>query len=179
MALILLLLAAIVVGYYLSRTRYSKNIDEATGRVSKTSRSWTDRAEGWWQNQFRRGSQIQSFSSWAAQSDELPDDFKEWLAGLSPEEEDEFTKSLDEYATGLGYNLVELVDGSLDDRPALVQAFVEAIVIYSQEYRKAMKARQDAESESNNGDQAEPVEEKKPAEKRKSRRKQDTSEAAA
>ena len=61
------------------------------------------------------------------------------------------------------------MEGGLEDRPSLLNVFVEAIVIYSQEYRKALKVREDGDE----GEEGEvkAAEEKKPAQKRASRRK--------
>jgi hypothetical protein len=66
----------------------------------------------------------------------------------------------------------KLVDGSLDSQPALMQVYVEALVVYSQAYRKAKQAQKEAET-------AKPVEAgnssdgKTAAEKSASRRKSD------
>ena len=47
MELILLIVIAGLVGYWLSRSRFSKSIDQATGKVSETSRDAAGKATGW------------------------------------------------------------------------------------------------------------------------------------
>ena len=91
-----------------------------------------------------RRKSAQPFQEWAAEvgAEYLPDDFKEWLADLSDAEATDFIRSLDEYASSLDYSLNDLVEGGYDGKPALMQVFVEAIVIYSQEYRKAREVQQ-------------------------------------
>ncbi|GAG01209.1 unnamed protein product, partial [marine sediment metagenome] len=98
----------------------------------------------------------------------------------------DFTRALNEYAASLGYSLTDLVEGDYDGKPALMQVFVEAIVIYSQEYRKAREVQQaeaDKEEAAPADDEASAsTEVKKPAEKSTSRRKRgesETSESAA
>ena len=182
MALIILVIAAVVIGYFLARSRYSDSIDDTAGKVSSTSRSWADSASGWVNTRVLRRKTAEPFREWAAGpgAEQLPNDFSEWLAGLSDEEAAEFTKALDKYSARLGYSLSELVEGDYDGKPALMQVFVEAIVIYSQEYRKAREV-QTAEAEKDeaegNEDSAS-ADEKKPAEKSTSRRKQATSETS-
>jgi hypothetical protein len=188
MALIILLIAAVVIGYFLARSRYSTKIDETAEKVSSTSRSWTDRAGGWVNTRILGRTSADPFREWAAGpgAATLPDDFKEWLAGLTDQEAADFTRALDKYADSLDYSLTELVEGDYDGKPALVQVFVEAIVIYSQEYRKAREVQQseaEAETDTDSDESAgESAEEKKVAEKSTSRRKlaaAETSEASA
>ncbi|MBN1149417.1 MAG: hypothetical protein JXA78_19300 [Anaerolineales bacterium] len=52
MELLLLLLVAGVVGYFLAGSRLSKPIDDAAGKVSQTSRGWLDKGKGWWRGRF-------------------------------------------------------------------------------------------------------------------------------
>lgn len=186
MALIILLIAAVVIGYFLARSRYSAKIDETADKVSSTSRSWTERAGGWVNTRILKRTSADPFREWAAGpgATSLPDDFKDWLAGLSEQEAADFTRALDKYADSLDFSLTELVEGDYDGKPALVQVFVEAIVIYSQEYRKAREVQQaEAEKDTTEGDETSTSkEDKKPAEKSVSRRKQgasETSESAA
>lgn len=182
MALIILVIVAVVIGYFLARSRYSDTIDETAEKVSSTSRSWADSAGGWVNTRVLRRKSAEPFREWAAGpgAEQLPDDFKEWLEGLSDEETTEFIRSLDKYSASLGYSVDELVDGGYDGKPALMQVFVEAIVIYSQEYRKAREVQQaEAEKDTTEGDEASTSkEDKKPAEKSVSRRKQGSSEAS-
>ena len=55
MELILLLLVAGLVGYFLAGSRYSKNIDETAGKVGDTSRSLVGRFTDWVGGLFGRG----------------------------------------------------------------------------------------------------------------------------
>ena len=184
MALIILLIAAVVVGYFLARSRYSKAIDDTTDKVTTTSRSWADRAGGWVQTRVLGRKSADPFREWAAGpgAESLPDDFKEWLSGLSDEEAEEFTRSLDNYSSSLDYSLTTLEEGGYDGKPALMEVYVEAIVIYSQEYRKAREVQQaEAEKEEEKAEEKQVVDStdgKKPAEKSTSRRKRETSEAS-
>lgn len=190
MALIILVIAAVVIGYFLARSRYSDTIDETAGKVSTTSRSWADSAGGWVNTRVLRRKSAEPFREWAAGpgAEQFPDDFMEWLEGLSDEEVEEFTQALDKYSASLDYSLTDLVEGDYDGKPAMMQVFVEAIVIYSQEYRKAREVQQaEAEKEedveaSADDDASTSTDKKKAAEKSTSRRKQgasETSESAA
>ena len=188
MALIILVIVAVVIGYFLARSKYSDSIDETTEKVSSTTRSWADSAGGWVNTKVLRRKSAEPFQEWAAGTgaEYLPDDFKEWLEDLSDAEATDFTRALHEYASSLGYSLNDLVEGGYDSKPALMQVFVEAIVIYSQEYRKAREVQQaeaDKEEAAPADDEASAsADEKKPAEKSTSRRKQgasETSESAA
>jgi hypothetical protein len=57
MQLLVLLLIAGVIGYYVSRTRLSKPIDSATAKVADSSRGAADKAEGWWRRTFGKKEQ--------------------------------------------------------------------------------------------------------------------------
>lgn len=181
MTLLLFVITALVIGYFLARGKYSQSIDETAGKVAASSRNWSNRAEGWWQSRIRQSSLADPFREWAAGmgADHLPEDFKTWLDGLSNQEASVFTTALDSYSADLGYSLEELVHGEYDNKPALMQIFVEAIVVYSQEFRKAKEV-------DNNQTQDQPDSESediKPAEKQSSRRRKsspvESAEAAA
>jgi len=184
-ALLLLIVAAIVIGYYLSRSKYSEHIDDVTEKVTSTSKSWTDKAGGWVQVRVGRGKDGDSFKEWPTDpgAEFLPDDFKEWLSDLSDEETEEFTQALTNYSKGLGYDLSALEKGVYDNNPALMQVYVEAVVVYSQEYRKARQAHLEAEEVAEQAtDESEAKASTKAAQKSTSRRKKEdvnTSEAAA
>ncbi|MDI6696172.1 MAG: hypothetical protein QME21_14085 [Anaerolineales bacterium] len=60
MQLIILLVIAGVVGYYLARSKYSKSIDEATSKISASSRSAADKIEDWWRGMFAKNKPPQS-----------------------------------------------------------------------------------------------------------------------
>ncbi len=184
-ALLLLIVAAIIVGYYLSRSKYSEHIDDATEKVTSTSKSWTGKAGDWVQDRVGRGKDGDSFKEWVTGpgAEYLPDDFKEWLADLSGEETEMFTQALANYSKGLGYDLSALEKGVYDNNPALMQVYVEAVVVYSQEYRKARQAHLEAEEVAEQAeDESEAKASTKAAQKSTSRRKKEevnTSEAAA
>ena len=127
MALIILVIAAVVIGYFLARSKYSDTIEETAGKVSTTSRSWADSAGGWVNTRVLRRKSVEPFQEWAAGTgaEYLPDDFKSWLDDLSDEEATEFNRALDEYATSLGYSLTDLVEGDYAGKPALMQVFYE------------------------------------------------------
>ena len=57
MQLLFLILVAGVVGYFIARSRLSKPIDDATGKVAETSRSVADKTEGWWRRTFGKKDQ--------------------------------------------------------------------------------------------------------------------------
>jgi hypothetical protein len=182
MELILILLAVALIGFLLARSRYSKNVDQATDQVVTTSKDLAGKTEDLWRKQFAKGKYADAFRSWAAgpAAGELPEDFKSWLAGLSDKEAEAFTKELFNYLAGLGYDLPKLVSGEIAVAPPQRQVFVETIVVYSQAYRKAKDAHQQAETEQamTVPDQAEAQDSKQPAEKSVSRRRGDGSEAS-
>jgi hypothetical protein len=183
-ALILLIAAAFIAGYYLSRSKYSEQIDDATEKVSSTSKSWTDKAGGWVQDRVGRGKDGDSFKEWATGpgAEYMPDDFKEWVADLSDEETETFTQALVNYSKGLGFDLSALEKGVYDNNPALMQVYVEAVVVYSQEYRKARQAHLESEEVAEQAeDESKAEASTKAAQKSTSRRKKEevnTTEAA-
>ena len=54
MELIVLILIAGAVGYFLAGSRFSKPIDETTGKVTDTTKGWASRFSGWWGERFGR-----------------------------------------------------------------------------------------------------------------------------
>jgi hypothetical protein len=65
MNLIILVVIAFFIGYLLAGSRYSKSIDDASGKVaetskdwagkvSETSKSWADKVGGWWSGLFKK-----------------------------------------------------------------------------------------------------------------------------
>lgn len=54
MQLLILVLITGAVGYYLSRSRFSKPIDNAADKVADVSRAAADTVEGWGRGLFRR-----------------------------------------------------------------------------------------------------------------------------
>jgi len=152
MWLILLLVAAGVGGYFFARSRFSKPVEDTASKVgtvtADTTKEYTGKASSWWQKQFGSGRNSDPFRAWAvgAGAPALPEDFKSWLAGLSDDEAKTFTKSLYDYGKSLDYDFDKLVTGSLDAQPARMQVYVEAVVVYSQAYRKAKLAQKEAEA---------------------------------
>ncbi len=104
----------------------------------------------------------------------FPQDFKLWLISLNPEEAAAFCESLDMYAGSLGFSLTEIESGSLVSQPALFKTFVEVVVIYSNTFRKAREALQQAKDDKSSKEAPEQEDDQEilPAEKNPSRRKQ-------
>jgi len=184
MELILLLVLFGVIGYLLAGSDFRDRVDRTADRVSARSSSWWVRSKAWWRSRFSPGVSGSEFRAWVAGSgsDSLPDEFREWCAGLSKQEAQEFASSLANYADGLGYNLAQLVAGGLEQKPVMKQVFVEAIVVYSDAYRKAKTTRQQ-EAESTTQDENTDEDGPQPAQKSASRRKRkvpaETTEAAS
>jgi hypothetical protein len=178
MELILILILAGGIGYLFARSKYRKNVDAAVDTVATSSKSYTNKATGWWRRRF--GKKNDPFRAWATGpgAPNFDDAFKTWLAGLSDEEAKAFSKSLEGYSNGLGFDLSKVEQGELDKQPALMQVFVEAVVVYSGAYRKARQAHQDVATNSGEKSEEPATEEKKAAEKSVSRRKSDSAEAA-
>ena len=146
MHLVVLLVIFLLVGYVLADSRFSERVDRAAGDVAATSKNLAGNVENRWKSLFQRRSPADAFRNWAARAGaDLPQDFKRWLAGLSDQEAHDFTQTLVDYGRGLGFDLNVLVQGGLDREPILRQVFVEAIVVYSDAYRKAKKALEEAE----------------------------------
>lgn len=57
MELILLVLIAGAVGYFLAGSRFSEPIDETTGKVAETSRGWASSVGDWWRGLFGKRQQ--------------------------------------------------------------------------------------------------------------------------
>jgi hypothetical protein len=54
MELIVLILIAGAVGYFLAGSRYSKPIDDTAGKVTDTTKGWGSRFSNWWGARFGR-----------------------------------------------------------------------------------------------------------------------------
>ena len=181
MQLILLLVLFGVIGYMLAGSDFSDRVDRTSERASAASDKWVTRGWAWWRSRFSRGVSEGEFRSWVtgAGADSLPDDFREWYTSISKNEGQVFVNSLSNYADGLGYNLMKLVAGGLEQKPLMKQVFVEAIVVYSDAYRKAEETHQQDEDEASEEDNPE-SDAVKPAQKSASRRKRTkVSEAAS
>lgn len=57
MELILLVLVAGAVGYFLAGSRFSEPIDETTGKVAETSKGWASSIGDWWRGLFGKRQQ--------------------------------------------------------------------------------------------------------------------------
>ena len=179
MELLILLLIVGIIGYFLARSQYGKKIDETTLKITSRSEGLIDKTREWWRRRFGKKQRKITFLDWATGSGAVyfPDDLRIWWQSLSPDEGKQFTRSLSSYAESLNFHLEELVSGSLDTKPALMKVFVESVVVYSHEYRRARQAQ--AEAEKAEGDQpvdisegeASPLDKNPVAEKQVSRRK--------
>ncbi len=176
MYLLFLLILFAALGYFLANSKFGDRVDKATGKLTTSTQSWADRVEDQIRGLVVRRLPKESFQNWVAGpgASLFPEDFKSWLASLSEQEARAFTRSLADYANGLGYNLSQLVQGSYNRQPAFRQVFVEAVVVYSQAFRKAKQARQEAKAaeEEPSGAEAEtPGDGNKPAGKHAARPK--------
>lgn len=180
MELIILIAAGGLIGYFFARSRYSKHVDNAAQSVSDTSKEYAGKTNTWWQRNFGRGKQADPFKSWVdgPGSSQLPAEFTNWFSALSADEQGNFTYALDGYLGGLGYDLKQLVDGSLDNQPMLLQSYVEAVVVYSDAFRKAQEAHLET-AEDQAKEESTPEDGKKPAEKTTSRRRTNAKESAS
>jgi hypothetical protein len=180
MYLLILLVVFGLLGYLLAISQRSSKRREAASK-GPANRAM-EQVRSRWNNLFARGSQSDDFWNWAegAGSSLLPGDFKKWLYGLSDAEANEFVGNLATYANTLGFSLHELDTGGLDRDPIMRQVFVEAIVVYSQAYRKAKLAQQQAEAaEKEKAAKGKPGDGKQPAEKHPSRRMADPAQPQA
>lgn len=147
MYLILLLIVFLVLGFFLSRSRFSNSIDGSTKKAANTTRVLAVRNKNWWSARFGRRRGNHSFIEWVngRGGKYLPGEFTSWFFTLSERQTENFVSTLADYMLGLGFELRKLSDGSLDNKPALLQIYVEAVVIYSNAYRKAKEAQKEAE----------------------------------
>lgn len=147
MYLMLLVIAFLVIGYFLSRSRISGSIDKSTEKISKQTRDLTSRSKDWWSSRLGSRRKYLTFIHWVNGDgvNLLPEEFTTWWNELSKIQRHKFAYALGDFMRGLGYDLKKLDDGSLDNKPALLQIYVEAVVIYSNAYRKAKQAQKKAE----------------------------------
>jgi len=181
MYLLVFLIGIGVLGYYLARTSFAGRVEQRAGRVAHAPKRWSENLADWWRGRFGKPPPADPFIAWARNQgfSNFPEDFNSWLASLSPQESHEFTLALQDYTGGLGFDLSSLVDNSLQNKPALMQVYVEAVVIYSQAYRRAKETRQKAEKTVTDDQEAKKSkEDKKTAEKQVSRRRSEIPEMA-
>lgn len=153
MYLLSLLVLFALLGYLLASSRFGERLDGAADTAAASTKRWTGRLGDRWRGLFNRRQKTEAFRAWALGPGAalFPQDFKTWLSGLTESEAQAFRRSLEEFADSLGFDLSQLIDGSLDQDPRMRQVFVEAIVVYSPAYRRARQAQQQA---AKNGDAA-------------------------
>jgi hypothetical protein len=141
-----------ITGVLIGILQSGRKKNEYIGNTTISAKKLTSKVEGSWRTLFGgSGRGRRSFQTWATGPGArlFPDEFTNWLASLPEPAADVFSVKLADYAHGLGFSLSELMDESLDRQPILRQVFVEAIVVYSQAYRRAKQARQQAEGNKN------------------------------
>lgn len=180
MYLILFLVAIGLVGFYLAQSRAGVRLEEAASSASETPQHWSQRISNWWRNRNGKETAPESFTAWAQGkgSENFPADFTGWLTSLTPAESLAFEQALSEVTPGLGFSLDSLMDDSLKAKPALMQVYVEAVVIYSQAYRRARETAEPAEKAEAKKNPPPSGDGKRPAEKQASRRRGEISEPA-
>jgi hypothetical protein len=179
MYLLVFLIGFGVIGYYLARSSYAVRAEQRAGHVAQAPKRLSENLADWWRNRFGEHSPVDPFITWARNQGALhfPEDFNTWLAGLSPQESHAFTVALQDYTSGLGFDLASLTDDGMKNKPSLMQVYVEAVVIYSQAYRRAKETRQKAEKTVTDDQEAKQAKEgKKTAEKQVSRRRSEVPE---
>ena len=175
MYLILLLALFGVLGYLLARSRAGKTIDETAAKVAGQARDLGEKSGAWVGEKIGSGKPAANLQEWAASAENVPPDFKNWMAGLTPDEAAAFSKALNNHARSLGLDINLLLSGKLDDKPEQRQVTIDAVAAYSQAYQKAQEvARQEAAAPAEEVLEGEVVSGKSVAEKTSSRRKQDT-----
>ena len=173
MQLLILLVIAGVIGYLLSDSRYSQRIDQTAESIAEKSSNLVGRAQAWWRDRFSKRTTKKSFIQWATGdgANHFPEEFCNWLTSLQPEGANRFTSALTAYARGLNYHIDDLTTGKLDNKPAFMQVFVEAVVVYSREYRKALEAQSEHKTREEKKSDTSSNDGKAVAEKQPSRRK--------
>jgi len=155
MYLFLLLVIFAVLGYLIAKSRIGDKVDQTAGSIYDSSREFTNKSIGRWSSYFNRRQREINFLTWMRSdgTDLLPEEFMNWLIGLTDGEANDFYNDLTIFTRGFGLNIESLVNGGLDQDPVMRQVFVETIVIYSDAYRKAKNAQDRArahESEKTN-----------------------------
>jgi len=178
MYLLIFLIGFGVIGYTLARSSYAQRAEH---RASGTPKKWGESLAGWWQARFGTQPPEDAFIIWARSQGAgyFPEEFNGWLAGLPSRESHAFSQALQDYTGGLGFELDSLTDNSLKNKPALMQVYVEAVVIYSQAYRRAKEIHQEADkAEAKDKESAKEKDGMKNAEKQASRRRSGVPEMA-
>lgn len=174
MSLLIMLLVVAGLGYMLARSTTGERLEDAAGQVVERTRALGDQASGQIQRRMGRMRPI-AMQAWVATAVDIPEDFKHWVSNLNKSDAESFSHALQSHTRTMGLDLMQLVNGELDHQPELRKVYVEAVSVYSQAYRKAREAQQDGKTKTaskEDGDPAPVVEEKTPAEKSVSRRRQ-------
>ena len=169
MHLLILFILFVILGYLLANNRTVKKAEEV-------SSGWLDQTHRWVAGLF--GNEQLTFRQWALDpaSEHFTKDFRQWLSGLNPQEAVDFEKSLSKHLAAsaeplASISLEKVKSGELDQDPAVMKIFVEAVTVYSREYRKAHKAQSESKKQEENKEAPPVVEEKAVAEKQPSRRR--------
>jgi hypothetical protein len=176
MYLVILLFIFLLIGYLLAESPVGEKIDDTALDISRSSKKFGHNTFKRARGLLRIKSLYDRFDAWVHTMGMqiLPQEYLIWYTGIDDEEAEKFTYSLSKHMKSLGFRLRELVDGSLEKDPLMRQVFVETIVVYSQEFRKAKQAREDDDQKkTNKHSNREKGDEKKMAKKRPSRRKDD------
>jgi hypothetical protein len=181
MQLLLLIILFAWLGYTLSRSQTGKKIDQAV----ENSISWTEssiqRFIHWLRRDNSKQNQPVTFFQWVATSgaNYLPTDVFEWINSLSGTNAMKFETSLREALGKQEINLDTAIQ-SPEQKPGIMQIFVEAVVVYSREYQKAVRAkpRKKSPEQEQSSSELPPPEEKAVAQKQPSRRKSATPTSA-
>ncbi len=181
MQLVILLLIVAWLGYRLAKSQTGTKIDKVVVSSTEKSKELFFRSRNWLGSTLGRNNrQNQPLRVWAlgVGAELFPLDFRQWLAGLSDEQADQFEQSLTMHLTSLGYQPEKVISKQESQNPAFLQIFVEAVVVYSREYQKAVRAKKgkmnpDREEVSS----ATPKSEEKAVAQKQSSRRKNTTEA--
>ncbi|MFN2127134.1 MAG: hypothetical protein ACK2TU_04680 [Anaerolineales bacterium] len=182
MTLLIFIIAAVLIGYWLSRSKYQQSIDNTASQIATSSQSWTATVENWWKSSILKRTSTEQFTSWVSVDgqDLLPAEFNTWYNDLSESEKEDYSNQLQKNFNEKGLELKDLVQGKFQNQPARMQVYVEAIVVTSQEFRKTREVEEPKSIKKENSKPK--TVEKKTAEKQTSRRRKanpDASEVTA
>lgn len=179
MSLIILLFLAGLLGYLLARSQTGARVDRRASELAEQARGLGSRTGTWVGERLGLSRKPRSLRQWAAESPDLPEDDRRWVAGLTNEEAAAFALALNNHADSLGLELTRLFSGDLDSDEQQRKIYVEAVSIYSRAYRKAREVKQQEETvELAEPSAGEVVEGKVVAEKKPSRRRGSRTEEA-
>lgn len=181
MTLLILVVAVGFLAYYLARRDVDKKAVDASRSLSTKAKDVGEDVGLRLKDLTGQGKgRPQDFISWVngPGKADLPQDFLDWFAALTPSQQKDFSKAAVNYVDSLGMSLTALTSGRLDSQPDFKKVFVETLVIYSNAYRKIAEAKTRPEEKSGEDDgkepeQAAPAPEVPVAEKARSRRSAD------